>query len=154
MSFLSAFLTGVLAGLRSLTPPAVVGWAVHLGRLKIDGPLAHMGDTVSVTIFTILAIGEFIADKLPWTPSRTTPLGLGARIVTGGLTGACVVAAGGGPALIGALLGAAGGMAGAFGGYQARIRLVKALGVRDLVIALAEDLVAVGGCVGVVLLVT
>ncbi len=154
MSFMSAFLIGIFAGLRSLTAPTVVAWAVHLGRLKLDAPLAHIGDKVSVTIFTILAVGELIADKLPQTPSRTAALGLGARIVTGGLTGACVAAAGGGQAILGALLGAVGGVAGAFGGYQARTRLVKALGVPDFVIALTEDVVAIGGCIGVVSLVT
>jgi uncharacterized membrane protein len=154
MSFLLAFLIGVLAGLRSLTAPAVVAWAVHLGWLKLDGPLDHIGDTISVAIFTILAVAELIADKLPQTPSRTAAFGLGARIVTGGLTGACVAAAGGMSAVLGALLGAVGGVAGAFGGYQARTRLVKALGTRDFVVAVAEDLVAIAGCVGVVALVT
>jgi uncharacterized membrane protein len=150
MLFVVAFLIGVFAGLRSLTAPAVVAWAVHLGRLKLDGPLAHIGDTVSVVILRILAVGELIADKLPKTSSRTAALGLGARIVTGGLTGACVMVAGGQEAILGALLGAAGGVAGAFGGYQARTRLVKALGTRDIVVALAEDVVAIGGSVAVV----
>jgi uncharacterized membrane protein len=127
---------------------------VHLGRLKLDGPLAHIGDTVAVAILTILAVAELIADKLPKTPSRTAATGLCARIVTGGLSGACVAAAGGQGAILGALLGAAGGVAGAFGGYQARTRLAKALGVRDFVVALAEDLVAIGGCLAIVSLVT
>jgi uncharacterized membrane protein len=154
MAILLAFLIGVFAGLRSLTAPAVVAWAVHLGRLKLDGPLAHMGETVSVAIFTILALGELIADKLPKTPSRTAAVGLCARVLTGGLSGGCVAAAGGQGAILGAVLGAAGGVAGAFGGYQARTRLVKALGVRDFVVAVAEDLIAIGGCITIVALVT
>jgi uncharacterized membrane protein len=44
----------------------------------------------------------------------------------------------------GTLLGTAGGVAGAFGGYEARTRLVRALGVPDAVIAFAEDAVAIG----------
>jgi uncharacterized membrane protein len=154
MTILLAFLIGVCAGLRSLTAPAVVAWAVHLGWLKMDGPLALIGSTAAVTILTILAVAELIADKLPKTPSRTAAIGLGARIVTGGLTGACIAAAGGQGAVLGAVLGAAGGVAGAFGGYQARTRLVKALGTRDFVVALAEDLVAIGGCLGIVWSVT
>jgi uncharacterized membrane protein len=154
MAILLAFLIGVFAGLRSLTAPAVVAWAVHHGWLKLVGPLAHIGDTVSVAILTILAVAELIVDKLPKTPSRTAATGLCARVLTGGLSGACVAAAGGQSAILGALLGAAGGVAGAFGGYQARTRLVKALGVRDFVVAVAEDLVAVGGCVAIVALVT
>ena len=34
-----AFLIGFFAGLRSLTAPAVTAWAVHLGWLKLEGPL-------------------------------------------------------------------------------------------------------------------
>ena len=39
-------------------------------------------------IFSVLAIGELISDKLPNTPSRKAPPGFIARIVTGGLSGA------------------------------------------------------------------
>jgi len=48
------------------------------------------------------------------------------------------------------MLGAIGGIVGCFGGYQARARLVKALGVPDICVALIEDLVAVAGCLWVV----
>jgi len=34
---------------------------------------------------------------------------------------------------------------GTYGGYQARTRSVKALGVPDVVIAVVEDIVAIGG---------
>jgi uncharacterized membrane protein len=99
---------------------------------------------------TILAGVELVADKLPNTPSRTAPPGLIARIVTGGLTGACVASAGGQGVLLGALLGAVGGVVGCFGGYQARTRLVRALGSPDTYVALLEDLVAIAGSLWVV----
>ena len=95
MTLLLAFLIGVVAGLRSLTAPAVVAWAAHLGRLTLEGPFGLIGSPASVAILSILAIAELIADKLPKTPSRTVPVGLCARVVTGGLTGACIAAAGG-----------------------------------------------------------
>jgi len=82
---------------------------------------------------------------LPSTPSRTAPPGLIARILTGGLSAAVVAAAGGRDARIGAALGALGGVAGAFGGYQLRTGLVRALRVPDFVIAILEDIVAIGG---------
>ncbi len=44
---------------------------------------------------------------------------------------------------LGALLGALGGVIGAFAGYEARARVVAALRMKDRVIALSEDLVAV-----------
>ena len=128
----------------------MTAWAVHLGWLKIEGPLTLIGSLPSVVIFTLLAVVELVADKLPQTPSRTAPPGLIARILMGGLTGACVAAGGGQGAVLGALLGIVGGIVGCFGGYQARTGLVKALGIRDIYIALVEDLVAIAGSLWVV----
>jgi len=150
MTLLFAFLIGFFAGLRSLTAPAATAWAVHLGWLKLHGPLALIGSLPSVAIFTLLAVVELVADKLPKTPSRTAPPGLIARIVTGAVTGACVAAGGGQGAVLGAVLGAVGGVVGCFAGYQVRTGLVKALGTRDLYVALIEDLVAIAGCLWVV----
>jgi uncharacterized membrane protein len=63
--FLFAIGIGIVAGLRSLLPPAVVAWAAHLGWLNLHGsPLAFMGSTAAVAIFSIFAIGELITDKL------------------------------------------------------------------------------------------
>ena len=143
---LLAFLIGVVAGLRSLTAPAVVAWAAHKNWLNLQGTfLSFMGSTAALVIFVVLAIGELIADQLPNTPSRTKPPGLIARIVLGGLSGAAVAAAGAQSMAVGAVLGAVGGVAGAFGGYQVRMRLVRALQVPDFVIACLEDAVAIGG---------
>src|SRR5215467_6035061 len=150
MTILLAFLIGFFAGLRSLTAPAVTAWAVHLGWMKLRGQLALIGSIPAVAIFTLLAVVEMVADKLPNTPSRTAPPGLIARIVMGGLTGACVAAAGGQGALLGSVIGAVGGVVGCFGGYQARTRLVKALGTPDIYVALLEDLAAIAGSLWVV----
>lgn len=150
MTLLLAFLIGIFAGLRSLTAPATVAWAAHLGWLKLDSPLSFIGSLPSVVILTLLAVGELVGDKLPKTPNRTAPLGLIARLVTGGVSGACITSAGGQGALLGALLGAVGGVVGCFGGFKARKKLVKALNAPDLYVALFEDLVAIAGCLWVV----
>ena len=151
MTLLLSLLIGILAGLRSLTAPAIIAWGVYLGRLRLEGPLALIGSVPSVAVLTLLAAGELVADKLPGTPNRTAPLGLIARVVTGGLSGACIAAAAGQGAFIGALPGAVGGVAGCFAGYQARTRLVKALGTSDIYVALLEDLAAVAGCLWIVM---
>ena len=145
-----AFLIGLFGGLRSLTPPAITAWAAHFGWLKLRSPLAWMSSPVTAGLFTLLALGELVADKLPNTPSRTAPPGLIARVVLGALAGACVAMAGDQGIAIGAILGAAGGVVGCFGGYQVRKNLVKALGTRDMVIALTEDAVAIAGSLWVV----
>ena len=145
MILLFAFLIGLFAGLRSLTPPAAVAWAVHLGWLRLARPWALIGSLPAVIILSLLAITEIILDKLPNTPNRTAPPGLIARIVTGGLTGACVSLGGGQSAFVGAGLGLIGGIDGCFAGYQARARLVRSLHQPDFNVALLEDLVAIGG---------
>ncbi len=148
---LLAFLIGVVCGLRSLTGPAWVAWGAHLGWIHLQGtPLAFMGSIVTVGIFTLGAALELVADQLPSTPSRLKPPGLIARIVFGGLSGASLSVAGGQSILAGACLGVVGCVAGAFAGYQLRTSLVKALHVRDLVIALLEDGVAIAGGVLIV----
>ncbi len=140
-----AFGIGFVAGLRSLTAPAVTAWGAHIGRLGLVGsPLAFMASKWTAGIFTLLALAELIADQLPKTPSRTTPGPLGARIVMGLLTGACFAVAGGASLYIGAIVGAIGAVVGAFAGYHARVGLVRALKVPDFVIAIPEDLVAIG----------
>jgi uncharacterized membrane protein len=142
---LLAFLIGVVCGLRSLTAPAVVAWAAHRGWINLGHtPLHFMGSTAAVVILALFAIVELVADQLPSAPSRTAPPGLIARVVLGALSGAAIAVSGAQSIAIGAILGIAGGIAGAFGGYQARTRLVKALKVPDFVIACLEDAVAIG----------
>ena len=136
---------GVVAGLRSLTAPAAASWAAHLGWLNLQGSLvAFMGSTVAVAVFSLLAIGELVADMLPKTPRRTAPVPLVARILTGGLCGACLCASADQSLLIGALLGATGGVIGAFAGYEIRRALVNKLNIKDIFIAIFEDLIAIG----------
>lgn len=143
---LLAFLIGVFAGLRSLTAPAATAWSAHLRWLSLQSPLAWLGSWPAVVLFTLLALGELVADKLPKTPSRTAPSGLIARVLLGGLSGAAVYFAGSNQGIWpGAAVGAIGGIVGCFGGYQVRTRLVKALGLPDFVVAVMEDLVAIGG---------
>jgi uncharacterized membrane protein len=142
---------GIIAGLRSFTAPAVVAWAGRLGWLNLhNSALSFLGSNAAVAIFTILAAVELVADQLPSTPARTKPPGLIARIILGGLSGAAVALSGGQSLAIGCILGAAGGVIGAFAGYQVRTGLVRALKVPDIVIAVLEDLVAIGGALLIV----
>ena len=143
---LLAFLIGVIAGLRTMTAPAVVAWAANRHWLNLhNSPLGLMGSIAAVVVFTLGALGELVIDKLPSTPNRTKLLGLIGRSVLGALSGAAVAAAGAQSIAIGAVLGVAGAIAGAFTGYEIRKRLVGALKVPDFVIALFEDAVAIAG---------
>lgn len=150
MTLLLAFFIGFFAGLRSLVAPATTAWAAQLGWLKLERPLSLIGSLPSVVIFTLLAIGELVGDKWSKAPNRTSAPGLIARIITGGVAGACVSVGGGQPAIAGAVLGAAGGIVGCFTGFYARTRLVKVLRLPDIYVALCEDLLAVAGCIWIV----
>jgi uncharacterized membrane protein len=151
MTFLLAFAIGIIAGLRSLTAPAATCWAAHLGWLDLrQSALAFMGSTLATALFTLFAIGELIADKLPFTPSRLSPAPLAGRILLGGLSGSALCAAAGQSLLVGALLGAVGGIAGALAGYHARRTLTQTMHIPDFVIALIEDAIAIGGALVIV----
>jgi uncharacterized membrane protein len=134
-----------------MTPLAFVAWAAHLGRLRLEGtPLSFLGLPVTAWVFTALALGELVGDKLPSTPARTRPGPFIARLVSGAMSGGAFTAGVGGPLAVGAALGAVGAAFGTLAGYHARIRLVPALKVPDTVVALGEDLVAVGGALLVI----
>ena len=110
-----------------------------LSRLAETGASAVSDRRISRrAIFSLIALVELVADKLPQTPSRTAPPGLIARIVMGALTGACIAGAGGQEVFLGAILGAVGGVVGCFLGYRARTGLVNSLGTRDLNVALVR----------------
>ncbi|HEY6070252.1 MAG TPA: DUF4126 family protein [Chthoniobacterales bacterium] len=147
MNYVLAFAFGIgfAAGLRSLTPPAIVAWAAHLGWLNLnDTPLAFMGSIIAVIIFSLLAALELFADLQPSTPKRTAAVPLTARILMGGLCGASVCAASHQSLALGVVLGAAGGIIGAFAGYETRKRVVAALNIKDGFFAVFEDLVTIG----------
>jgi len=144
MGLALAFGIGIVAGLRSLTAPAAVSWAAHLGWLDLqDSRLGFMGSTLTVVILTLAALLEYVADVLPTTPRRTMPGPLVGRMVLGGFSGACLTVSAGQSWLPGAVAGAMGGLIGAFSGYEIRKRLVRGLKVKDALVAIPEDLVAI-----------
>ncbi|MGA9353955.1 MAG: DUF4126 family protein [Terriglobales bacterium] len=146
MPFLVTFLLGFVNGLRSLTPPALVCWAARLGWLHFAGTrFAFINRPATLIIFTLLAIAELIADKLPNTPARTAPFGLGARIFFGAACGLAIATSAGISLPISALLAATGAVVGAFAGYHTRHLVVAKAHVPDIVAAVAEDLITIGG---------
>ncbi len=100
---LYAFLIGCICGLRSMTAPAVVAWGAHLGWLHLRWfALAFFANRISLVIFSLFAMGELIADKLPFIPPRTQPGPLGVRILFGAMCGAALCISGGASPLLGA----------------------------------------------------
>jgi uncharacterized membrane protein len=140
--YLLALLLGFVAGLRAMTPPAMVSWAAYLGWLDLSGTwLSFLGNAWARWILSLLALAELVTDQLPTTPSRTVPIQFGTRMVMGALSGAAVGTVSG--ATIGGLLaGIIGAIVGTFGGRAFRARLAKSLG-SDRPAALIEDAIAI-----------
>jgi uncharacterized membrane protein len=141
-----AFLIGVVCGLRSLTGPALVSWGAHLGWLSLAGShFSFFANPLVVAIFSLLAVGELVADKLPGIPRRTKAGPLAARVVLGGICGGALAVAGGASFGMSCFLGAVGGLIGAYAGYTARRVATHDSKLLNLAVALFEDLVAAGG---------
>jgi uncharacterized membrane protein len=145
-----ALLIGAVAGLRALTPPAVVAWGAALGWLPVAGTWAEwVGHPITVGILTVLLVVELITDQLPKTPSRKTTPQFATRILTGAFAGA-VIGAGWHYTFSSIGAGVIGAVLGTLVGYEARKRLVEKNDGHDLPIALTEDAVAVLGGFAVV----
>ena len=134
---------GFLTGARSMAPMAVVclfAYRKHLGLHDTWAAWAY--HPVTVIVFTVLAVGELIVDKLPKTPNRTSAFALIARVCFGGLIGAICATGLQGSAPEGIFLGAIGALAGTFVTYQIRKLLVEH-GSKDLYVALVEDFLVI-----------
>lgn len=127
-AYIKAAGIGAVAGLRSMTAPAVT---LAAGGSAFRGAGA------------LLALGEWIADKLPFTPSRLSPPGLIARAISGGWCGGTVAVRLGASRVPGIGCGVVGALAGSWAGYTVRTFLVKSKGLPDTGVALAEDAIAV-----------
>src|ERR1035437_3260779 len=97
-------LLGVTTGLRAMTPMAVLCWFAYLGYLPLEGTwAAWMASATAVVVFTVLALAEIVADKLPRAPHRISLGPVTARLVLGGLIGSIAATAMIGPGLEGVL---------------------------------------------------
>jgi uncharacterized membrane protein len=145
MSWLLAIpLLGAATGLRSMTPMAVLCWYAWLGWLPVQGTWAEWTSLLWVAIvFTVLAVAEIVADKLPKVPNRTAPGPLLWRLVLGGLAGAIAATSLEGPGIEGVLLAVIGAILGTFGGFMVRRDLVQNIGCPDWPVAVGEDVLTI-----------
>ena len=138
-------LLGMVTGMRSMTPMAVLCWFAYLGHLPVDGTWAFWtAKLTTAVVFTVLAAGELIVDKLPRTPNRIALGPLMARLLFAVLIGAIVAAGLDGPGIEGVILAVLGMLVGAYGGFLVRRDVVQRLACKDWYIAVVEDAIAVG----------
>lgn len=134
-----AFL-GVATALRSMTPLAVTGWATMAGRLPArTGLLGRLADPDVAGVLMLMAAGEFVVDKLPFTPARTSPPVWAARIVFAGAAGA--ITSERPQKRRDGLIAAATCAVAVF--FVTRLRAIISRSVPDLIPGLAEDALAV-----------
>jgi uncharacterized membrane protein len=121
MTFLAALIFGIVAGLRVFT-----GEAVFFG---LRGGLAGIG-------FPILAIGEYIADALPWMMARTQLFpSFTLRVLSGAFMGFLA------GRIVGAILGVIGAVIGTLYGYRVRMAAIARIGAMPA--AIIEDGIAI-----------
>lgn len=136
-------LLGIATGMRTMTPIAVLCWFMWFATLPVTGFNFWTANIFAVSVFTLLALGEYYVDTLSKTPSRKSTGPLVARLVFGALVGSLVSSSFMNPLAGGILLGAAGALIGTFGGYRVRMSLARWLN-NDLPVAVCESLLAVG----------
>lgn len=143
---LKAFQIGLVAGMRSLTAPALVSYKLsHLkAKLPPDSKLHFLSLPTTTAVLGVMAGGELIGDKLPSAPDRTIPISLFGRMASGAMSGAALTEPDGEPATFGAIFGALGAVTGTFAFFHLRHWLTHDKDLPDPLVALAEDILAVG----------
>ncbi|HSK91701.1 MAG TPA: hypothetical protein VK875_10340 [Euzebyales bacterium] len=140
-----AALLGVVAGMRSQLPGALLAWRSTTGQFPHDiaGPGGALARRSSVPLTAMAAAGEMVGDKLARTPSRLEEGPFLGRLALGAAAGSGVASAFGGSRVTGAVLGAAGAALGSVAGNRAREAAVRRTGVADHVWGLVEDGLAI-----------
>ena len=135
-------LLGVVTGMRGMTAIAAIAWAVWLGLVPEQGWATWGGNLVVVILFTICALGEYVADTFPKTPRRTEFGPALGRVIIGALVGAIVAKAIDEPVAGGVIFGAGGAVIGTWGGFFVRMTVARIFR-RDLPAALLESASAI-----------
>ncbi len=139
-AFAGATALGVMAGMRSMSAPALISQVARKGQLVVEGSkLGFLNSRGAITTTALLAVGELIADKLPATPARTAAGPLIARAVSGALCGAVLCSAKKKSTWLGAFYGTLGALGGTFAAYHLRRSVEQNLKLPDAVVAVAED---------------
>ncbi len=137
---------GAVAGVRSMSAPALLSRSASRGDIgNIEGtPFAFLASPRTARILTVLAIGEALADKLPFSPNRISAPGLIGRMASGALVGAALFAAAERRAAIGAGLGLLAAAAASYPSYYLRVKTQEKLGAPNWAVGLVEDTLAEG----------
>lgn len=143
-TLLKAIGLGLIAGMRTMMAPAAAGWG--LARHPTESRAVGLVSSSTVTkVLMVMAAGELIVDKLPWTPDRIALPSLAGRVISGAVCGAFGSNASRNDAVIGGFAGGLSAVGSAYASFHIRQRLSREF--PDLTVAIAEDALAVTGAV-------
>lgn len=142
---------GAVTGLRSMLPLALLAAGLNgdspVGGFRPsrgDGLAARLlGSRAGLVICGLVAAGELVGDKLPFTPGRIEPPVFAERLVVGAIVGGVVGQLGGGSPWLGALIGSATSGAAAAAGYYGRTTLSRVTPLPQQAWGVIEDGVAI-----------
>ena len=140
--YTKVFALGTVAGLRAMLAPAFLSYAASRHEKGVSHNNFFASRGVS-TVLGLLTVGELIGDKLPSTPNRTEPLGLGARIVSGAVCGGSVCSTGKKSVPLGIALGALTAVAAAYAGQNIRRAAAEQADVHSSIVGAVEDMIAI-----------
>ena len=130
-----------LAGARSMAAPALASHYLkkrpsrYLGRSRFS----TMQSPRTATVFTVLAVGEMIGDKLPGAPARISTSALIGRGLSGALVGATLFTRHRDNPWRGAALGTLSAVVGAYATYHLRKQLSERTALPDFIWGGLED---------------
>lgn len=141
---MSAIGLGAVAGIRSMTPPALLSRAASRGEIEgiEETPFGFLASPRVANLLTVLALGEISADKLPFSPDRISVPGLAGRLATGALVGAALFSADGRRGASGGAVGALSSLAASYLSYYARTGTQQRFGLPNPAGGILEDTVA------------
>ena len=129
-----------ITGLRSMAAPALLSRASRRGDMEgLQGtPFAALGSPRVSAALQLLMIGEMVADKTPFIPSRTSAPALLGRLLSGAVAGSVLFADEGRRGNSGAILGALSAFAAAYAGEKLRAMGAQR-GIPDPILGILED---------------
>lgn len=135
-----------LTGARSTSAVALLTHFLvrHPSPALAASPLRWLQNPVVATGFKLVAANEFIVDKRPGVPDRTSRQGLASRAAIGAVLGAAWYRANAGSALGGAVVGALGALAATYLTLGLRQGLSQRLAAPIALVGVGEDALVVG----------
>lgn len=132
---------GVLAGMRSMSAPALVSRQIARRRSAAGSgpPDRFLASPRVASALTVLAAGEMVFDKTPWVPRRTKLPSVFGRALWGALSGVLIAGRRGSSRLLGGLVGSAAAVGSTFLSYNLRTEAGRLSNLPDPILGLVED---------------